>query len=105
MFDTCVILAGGRGSRLGEHTLTKPKPLVEINGKPFIYFLIEHLYAYGISNIIIFSGYLGEQFDEVVMDYKNRVGLSVRKFHTEAELNTAERIYKGISLVFFYLFS
>ncbi|MBI96509.1 hypothetical protein CL656_05135 [bacterium] len=92
MFDTCLILAGGKGSRLYPYTKAKPKPLVEINNTPFINFIIEHLHSYGISNIILLTGYLSEQFDEIISTYSKTVGLSIRNIPTEPSLNTASRV-------------
>ncbi len=52
-----VILAGGRGSRLGEYTDKIPKPMVKINNKPIIEFIIDHYMNYGVNEVIIASGY------------------------------------------------
>lgn len=96
MFDTCLILAGGRGSRLSTFTKYKPKPLVQVNNVPFLAYLIEHLHSHGIHNIIILSGYLGEQYNQFVHRYRNRVGLSVRNFITPPELNTQARVFSAL---------
>ena len=42
-----VILAGGRGSRISEESLYKPKPLIEIGGKPIIWHIMKHYSHYG----------------------------------------------------------
>ena len=55
-----VILAGGLGSRISEETQSKPKPLVEICGKPIILRIMEHYASYGIKDFIICCGYKGE---------------------------------------------
>ena len=52
-----VILAGGRGTRLAEYTKLIPKPMVEINRKPLIVYIINHFYKYGVKEIIIAGGY------------------------------------------------
>lgn len=52
-----VILAGGKGTRLKEHTKSIPKPMVKVLGKPIILHIIEHYQKYGIKNFIIASGY------------------------------------------------
>ena len=44
MTKECIILAGGLGSRLGKITKKIPKPLIKVNGKPFILYIIENLY-------------------------------------------------------------
>lgn len=56
-----VIMAGGRGERLMPLTSDKPKPMLEINGKPIIEHNIDLLAAYGINNMIISIHYLGDQ--------------------------------------------
>lgn len=60
----CVILVGGLGSRLGKHTESKPKPLLDICGRPFIEYLIEKASAYGCREVLLLAGYLGDQFIE-----------------------------------------
>ena len=58
----CLILAGGYGSRLGHLTKKTPKPLIKINKKPFILYLIKNLYRQGIRDIIILTFYKNSQF-------------------------------------------
>jgi histidinol-phosphate phosphatase family protein len=60
-----VILAGGRGTRLRPLTLTLPKPMVEIQGKPFLEYQIEQLREQGFKRVLLLLGYLAE----VVRDY------------------------------------
>lgn len=57
-----VILCGGRGERLRPITDTVPKPMVEVNGRPFISYLVEVLKNNGISDIVLSVGYLREKF-------------------------------------------
>ena len=54
-----VILAGGLGTRLGEETTIRPKPLVEIGGKPIIWHIMKHYSHYGINEFVILLGYKG----------------------------------------------
>tara|TARA_B110000444_G_C18826716_1_gene590770 strand:- start:1399 stop:2100 length:702 start_codon:yes stop_codon:yes gene_type:complete len=55
-----VILAGGLGSRISEYTKTIPKPMISINGKPLIYYIMEHYAKYGFNEFYIALGYKGE---------------------------------------------
>lgn len=55
-----VILAGGLGTRISEETRLKPKPLVEIGGKPIIWHIMKIYSHYGIKEFVICSGYKGE---------------------------------------------
>jgi glucose-1-phosphate cytidylyltransferase len=64
MFRTCVILAGGRGSRLSERTGECPKPLLPVGGKPIIQRIIDFYVKYGVDDFIIPVGYLGNQIFE-----------------------------------------
>lgn len=92
MFDCCLILAGGKGTRLQPITNYKPKPLVEVNSIPFIKYLIEYLRSYGITNIVLLTGHLGDKFDEIIDNYREVSGISLRRFQTDPELNTADRV-------------
>ncbi len=53
----CIILAGGKGSRLSELTKSIPKPMVTINNKPIIFHIMCHYRKYGIKDFIIAAGY------------------------------------------------
>src|SRR5262245_7407744 len=60
-----VILAGGRGTRLKPLTDTRPKPMIEILGKPFLEYQIEQVRDQGFTKVLLLLGYL----PEVVQDY------------------------------------
>ena len=59
-----VILAGGRGTRLGEAYATLPKCLVAVREKPFLFYMIEQLKAQGIEKFVLALGFLHEQVEE-----------------------------------------
>ena len=60
-----VILAGGLGSRIAEETENKPKPMVEIGGKPILWHIMKIYENYGFNNFTVALGYKGE----VIKDY------------------------------------
>ena len=55
----CVILAGGLGTRLSEETIIKPKPMVEVGGKPILWHIMKIYSHYGINEFVICLGYKG----------------------------------------------
>lgn len=65
-----VILAGGLGTRLREETEFRPKPMVEIGGKPILWHIMKNLNQQGISEFIICLGYKGEQIKEYFLNYE-----------------------------------
>lgn len=65
-----VILSGGFGTRLGDETLNKPKPMIEVAGKPLLIHIMNHLSKYGISKFVIALGYKGE----IIKDYFENFG-------------------------------
>jgi len=64
-----VILAGGRGSRLSEETVLRPKPMVEIGGKPILWHIMKLYSFYGINDFIICLGYKGYVIKEYFANY------------------------------------
>jgi len=64
-----VILAGGLGTRLSEETVLKPKPMVEIGGKPILWHILKIYSHYGINDFIICCGYKGYVIKEYFANY------------------------------------
>ena len=64
-----VILAGGLGTRLSEETSTRPKPMVEIGGKPILWHIMKMYSAHGINDFIICCGYKGYVIKEYFANY------------------------------------
>ena len=64
-----VILAGGLGSRFSEETTIKPKPMVEIGGKPILWHIMKIYSSYGINDFIVCCGYKGYVIKEYFANY------------------------------------
>jgi glucose-1-phosphate cytidylyltransferase len=64
-----VILAGGMGTRLAEETVVKPKPMVEIGGKPILWHILNIYSAAGFNDFVIALGYKGEMIKEYFLHY------------------------------------
>lgn len=64
-----VILAGGRGTRLAEETIIKPKPMVEIGGKPILWHIMKIYASHGYKEFIVACGYKGEMIKEYFHNY------------------------------------
>lgn len=64
-----VILAGGLGTRISEETSTRPKPMVEIGGKPILWHIMKTYSHYGINDFIICCGYKGYVIKEYFANY------------------------------------
>jgi glucose-1-phosphate cytidylyltransferase len=69
-----VILAGGFGTRLTEETEAKPKPMVEIGGRPIIWHIMKHYAHYGFKEFFIALGYKGEVIKHYFLDYRTLSG-------------------------------
>lgn len=65
----CVILAGGFGTRLSEETTTKPKPMVEIGGRPILWHIMKMYSQHGVNEFIICAGYKGYIIKEYFANY------------------------------------
>ncbi len=64
-----VILAGGLGTRIAEESDSKPKPMVEIGGKPIIWHIMNHFAKFDVKDFVIAAGYRGYQIKEYFANY------------------------------------
>lgn len=64
-----VILAGGLGTRLSEETVTRPKPMVEIGGRPILWHILKIYSSHGINDFVICAGYKGYVIKEYFANY------------------------------------
>jgi len=87
-----VILCGGRGTRLQEHTQEIPKPLVEIGRMPIVWHVINLYAAQGFGRFLLATGYKGEQIARFADVCRWQRGVSVECVDTGAETQTGARI-------------
>jgi glucose-1-phosphate cytidylyltransferase len=88
-----VILAGGLGTRISEETTLRPKPMIEIGGKPILWHLMKIYSAHGINDFIICLGYKGYMIKEYFANYflhMSDVTIDLTKNRTEVHQNSAE---------------
>src|SRR3990170_650533 len=64
-----VILCGGAGTRLSEQTEIRPKPLVEIGGRPILWHIMKHYSRYGFNEFVLALGHKGDQIKRYFLDY------------------------------------
>ena len=66
-----IILCGGQGTRLREETEYKPKPMVEIGGKPILWYIMKHYAHYGFREFILALGYRGNIIRDYILNFYN----------------------------------
>jgi glucose-1-phosphate cytidylyltransferase len=99
------ILAGGLGSRLAEETEVKPKPMVEIGGRPILWHIMKIYANYGYEDFVIALGYKGDVIKKYMVDYRSlcgnimvNLGNGECQYHEGDGLNwTVELIETGLS--------
>ena len=83
------ILAGGLGTRLSEETTVKPKPMVEIGGKPTLWHIMNIYAAYGFKEFVVALGYKGEIIKDYFLNYHHHA------HNFTAELKTGHVVTHG----------
>ena len=94
-----VILCGGRGTRLQEHTQSIPKPLVEIGGVPIVWHVIQIYAAQGLRRFVLCTGYKGDLIQEYVASQQWPPGVEVRCVDTGEDTPTGGRIRQAGELL------
>src|SRR3989344_7197573 len=92
-----VILAGGQGKRLRPFTKNNPKPMIPVNGKPFLEYLIALLKDNGIKEIVILTGYLEEKIKTYLGD-GSRYKIKIKYSYTPFLLKNNEETQSGLRL-------
>src|SRR3954447_24023880 len=90
---TVVILCGGRGTPLQEHTQAIPKPLVEIGGHPILWHVLRIYLEQGFRRAILCCGYKGDMIEEFAASESWPDGVSVEAVDTGLETPTGGRVH------------
>ena len=88
-----LILAGGYGTRLSEETDIKPKPMIEIGGKPILWHIMKMYSHYGFNDFVILLGYKGYVIKEYFANYYlhlSDVTFDMSNGRTEVHNNSSE---------------
>jgi glucose-1-phosphate cytidylyltransferase len=88
-----IILAGGLGTRLAEETTLRPKPMVEIGGKPILWHIMKIYAAHGVTDFIICLGYKGYMIKEYFFNYSKHMSdmtIDLRTGDTHVHKNASE---------------
>jgi glucose-1-phosphate cytidylyltransferase len=88
-----IILAGGLGTRLAEETVLRPKPMVEIGGKPILWHIMKSYAQHGVNDFIVCLGYRGYMIKEYFFNYAlhmSDVTVDLRSGTTEVHRNSSE---------------
>ena len=96
--EQATILCGGLGTRLRPITDNIPKPMVLVNGVPFLEHLICQLRDNGISDFVLMTGYLGNQIQEYFGD-GTAIGVKIQYSHGPAEWDTGRRLYEAQNIL------
>jgi len=93
-----VILAGGQGTRLAEETETRPKPMVDIGGRPILWHIMKHFARCGFQEFVVALGYKGDDIKRFFVDYLSLRGdlsidLGARTVERHADESDAWKVH------------
>jgi glucose-1-phosphate cytidylyltransferase len=94
-----VILCGGRGTRLQEHAVDVPKPLIEIGGRPIVWHVIRMYLAHAFRRFLLLTGYRGEQVEQFVAGEPWPGDARIRCLDTGVDTPTGERLRRAAPLL------
>jgi glucose-1-phosphate cytidylyltransferase len=94
------ILAGGFGTRLAEETEIRPKPMVEIGGRPILWHIMKHYAHYGHKDFVIALGYKGQMIKKFIVDYCSlQSNLSVNMSNGEVTVHGGQTLDWTVDLI------
>ena len=94
-----VILCGGRGTRLQEHTRSIPKPMVEIGGRPILWHVVQIYIAQGFRRFLLLTGYRGEQIERFVATESWPSDVEIRCLDTGVQTPTGGRLHRAADVL------
>ena len=90
------MLCGGRGERLRPLTDNQPKPMVAVNDRPFLFYLLHQLSSHGINRFVLLTGYLGEMVQDYFGD-GSQWGWQITYSQRPTEWQTAARVFEVLN--------
>jgi glucose-1-phosphate cytidylyltransferase len=93
MIDTAVVLCGGRGTRLQQHTQAIPKPLVEVGGLPIVWHVVSIFAAQGVERVLLLTGYKSELVAAFAATADWPAGVRVECVETGEDTPTGGRVH------------
>jgi len=91
-------IAGGRGERLRPLTDNRPKPMVEINGKPIIGYQVDWMRAQGVTDVVFLTGYMGGMIQDYFGD-GSEYGITAHYSMEKTPLGRGGALKQGLSLI------
>jgi len=89
-----VILCGGQGTRLREQTEVRPKPMVEIGGRPILWHIMKIYAHYGLNEFVLCLGYKGEVIKEYFANFAGEPEWTVSLVETGDKAQTGARVFR-----------
>jgi glucose-1-phosphate cytidylyltransferase len=96
---TVVILCGGRGTRLQDHSAALPKPLIEVGGRPIVWHVINMYLAHGFRRFLLLTGYRGAQVEAFALAEAWPAGVSIACLDTGTDTPTGERLRQAAPIL------
>ena len=93
-----IVLAGGLGTRMGDETASRPKPLVEVGGRPILWHILKIYQAHGISDFVICAGFAGHLISEY-FDREQNGGWRVQVVDTGEATATGGRLRRARGII------
>ena len=91
--EQCVIFVGGRGTRLGELTASTPKPLLDVDGRPFLSYLLHEAARFGFRRVLLLAGYRADAVVGFARENNGVRGLEISVVCEETPLGTGGALW------------